>query len=144
MEQNNQRNSRKRLNSLILLVAFTAVMLIVSTYAWFSTQKNVTLGGLEGKVNVAEGLQISLDALNWKNEIDLSDAGIAAYFAQTNTNAGLTEPDEIYNLVRPYATATNGETGKPEAYHTNTIPGELLPAYGFVNDVEYKKIQPKD
>jgi len=38
----------------------------------FITQKNVTLSGLEGKVNVAEGLQISLDALNWANSIDLS------------------------------------------------------------------------
>ena len=48
MEQKNQRNSRKRLNSLILLVAFTAVMLIVSTYAWFSAQRDVKLGGLIG------------------------------------------------------------------------------------------------
>ena len=47
-EVNNERNSRKRLNALILLVAFTAILLIVSTYAWFSTQKNVTLSGLHG------------------------------------------------------------------------------------------------
>jgi len=133
MEQNNQRNSRKRLNSLILLVAFTAVMLIVSTYAWFSTQKNVTLGGLEGKVNVAEGLQISLDALNWKNEIDLSETGIAAYFAQTNADAGLSDPDEIYNLVRPYATAVDADNS-PETYHNNIIPGELLPASTIASD----------
>ena len=71
--ENNQRNSRKRLNSLILLVAFTAVMLIVSTYAWFSTQRNVTLTGLKGKVNVAEGLQISLDAKHWVNTINFND-----------------------------------------------------------------------
>ena len=71
--ENNQRNSRKRLNSLILLVAFTAVMLIVSTYAWFSTQRNVTLTGLKGVVKVAEGLQISLDASTWVNAIDFDD-----------------------------------------------------------------------
>lgn len=71
--ENNQRNSRKRLNSLILLVAFTAVMLIVSTYAWFSTQRNVTLTGLKGVVKVAEGLQISLDAERWVNAIDFND-----------------------------------------------------------------------
>ena len=41
--ENNQRNSRKRLNSLVLLVAFTAVMLIVSTYAWFTSQRDITL-----------------------------------------------------------------------------------------------------
>ncbi len=72
MRENNERNSRKRLNALILLVAFTAVLLIVSTYAWFSTQKNVTLSNLDGKVNVAEGLQISLDAEHWSNSIDFS------------------------------------------------------------------------
>ena len=127
MEQKNQRNSRKRLNSLILLVAFTAVMLIVSTYAWFSAQRDVTLGGLKGKVSVAEGLQISLDALNWKNEIDLSEEGILQYFEQTNTDAGLTEPDQKYSLKQPYALTLSTE-GKPETYSFNTVPDELIPA----------------
>ena len=72
MRENNERNSRKRLNALILLVAFTAVLLIVSTYAWFSTQKNVTLANLDGTVKVAEGLQISLDAKNWSSTIDFA------------------------------------------------------------------------
>lgn len=111
--ENNQRNSRKRLNSLILLVAFTAVMLIVSTYAWFSTQKNVTLSGIQGKVRVAEGLQISLDASIWKNEIDFStftnggDSTSTTYFAASNAT-----------LADPRNTGTN----------TNVIPTNLLPA----------------
>ena len=100
----------KPLGRLILLVAFTAIMLVTSTYAWFSTQKNVTLGGLAGKVEVAEGLQISLDALNWRNNIDLSDAGIAAYFAASNAENGT-----AYDLDNPY----NGRT--------NLVPEELLP-----------------
>lgn len=101
MKENNQRNSRKKLNALILLVAFTAILLIVSTYAWFSTQKNVTLSGLEGKVNVAEGLQISLDALNWANSIDLSKT--EDYFAQTNKDLQLdgTEGKEKMSLEHP-------------------------------------------
>lgn len=49
-----QKNSKRRLNSLILLVAFTAIMLIVSTYAWFSTQKTVSISNLTGTVKVAE------------------------------------------------------------------------------------------
>ena len=113
-EETIKRNSRKRLNALILLVAFTAILLIVATYAWFSTQRNVTLSGLEGRVNVAEGLQISLDALNWANEIDLSN-GAQAYFAQTNTDLGLTEPETMRSLTSPYA-------GR-----TNLVPSELLP-----------------
>ena len=72
MRENNERNSRKRLNALILLVAFTAVLLIVSTYAWFSTQRNVNLSNLDGTVKVAEGLEISLDGSKWSNTIDFS------------------------------------------------------------------------
>ena len=107
--ENNQRNSRKRLNSLILLVAFTAVMLIVSTYAWFSTQKNVTLTGIKGTVEVAEGLQISLDAKTWKNEIDFS----------TFTNAGASTSDTYF---------PGGTLAAPATGISNVIPGELLPA----------------
>lgn len=114
--ENNQRNSRKKLNSLILLVAFTAVMLIVSTYAWFSTQRNVTLTGLHGKVNVAEGLQISLDAKHWVNSIDFSD------FVQT---------DPASWTVSETSSTTYLDSGKtfqaPADNITNIVPTEYLP-----------------
>ena len=131
MNQNNERNSRKRLNSLILLVAFTAVMLIVSTYAWFSTQKNVTIGGLYGKVNVAEGLQISLDAKTWSNSIELGTAG--GWTIDTDEETGVTTwTNDTYvpgaTFQQPYIT---GQTGSGEniedTYANNVTPGELLP-----------------
>jgi len=106
MEQNNQRNSRKRLNSLILLVAFTAVMLIVSTYAWFSTQKTVTLSGLQGQVNVAEGLQISLDGDIWTNNIN---------FAEVLTNPA------------KYLKTANATLKNPYEGGFNVLPTEMLP-----------------
>ena len=123
-EENIQRNSRKRLNALILLVAFTAILLIVATYAWFSTQKNVTLGGLAGKVNVAEGLQISLDALNWANEIDLTNDA-EAYFKQTNTDLGLdgSPGKEKLSLKNPWKAAADSSY----AARNNLVPSELLP-----------------
>lgn len=114
--ENNQRNSRKRLNSLILLVAFTAVMLIVSTYAWFSTQRNVTLTGLKGVVNVAEGLQISLDAERWVNAIDFSD------FDQTDNAAWKLSA----NATTQYF-ATDKTFQAPAAGVSNTTPTEYLP-----------------
>ena len=112
MREKNQKDSRKRLNALILLVAFTAILLIVSTYAWFSTQKNVTLSGLDGKVNVAEGLQVSLDGKNWANEIDLSTTGMESYFATENVGK---QDNEKFSLKKPY-------TGRE-----NAVPSELLP-----------------
>lgn len=121
--ENNQRNSRKRLNSLILLVAFTAVMLIVSTYAWFSTQKNVTLSGIYGKVNVAEGLQISLDAKTWKNEIDFSD--FTAKYEDADDDG---EEDDYVGLVSStYVPDGTLENPKGDGTIKNVIPSELLP-----------------
>ena len=99
MKEKNQRDSRKRLNALILLVAFTAILLIVSTYAWFSTQKTVSISNLEGTVKVAEGLEISLDANNWSQEIDFSKY----------------TPDQ---LKKTYDQGTE----------TNVVPTELIPA----------------
>ena len=98
MEENKQKNSRRRLNSLILLVAFTAIMLIVSTYAWFSTQRNVSISNLEGTVKVAEGLEISLDASTWSQEIDFSQY----------------TPEQLRNVYH-------------SASEHNIVPSELLP-----------------
>lgn len=107
MEENRQKNSRKRLNSLILLVAFTAIMLIVSTYAWFSAQKNVSISNLEGIVKVVEGLEISLDAARWSQSVDIgaamANAATSGYF------------DTGYNLATPY------QNGK------NILPSEMIP-----------------
>ena len=110
--ENNQRNSRKRLNSLILLVAFTAVMLIVSTYAWFSAQKNVTIGGLQGQVSVAEGLEISLDAKYWSQEINFKDY----------TNQW--ELKKVYGATS--GTRKDGDDLSASPNH-NIIPTELVP-----------------
>ena len=122
--ENNQRNSRKRLNSLILLVAFTAVMLIVSTYAWFSAQKNVTIGGLKGTVNVAEGLEISLDAKYWSQEVNFGD---------TSKYASQNALKKLYGSLEGTAQDNDMTEGSP---NHNIIPTELLPVSttGNVND----------
>lgn len=67
----NKRNSELKVIFFIILIA--AMLFIVSTYAWFSTQRNVSITNLRGKVEVAEGLEISLDAETWYNGIVIGD-----------------------------------------------------------------------
>lgn len=67
----NKRNRELKIIFFIILVA--AALFIVSTYAWFSTQRNVSITNLSGLVEVAEGLEISLDAKTWANEIVLGE-----------------------------------------------------------------------
>ena len=118
MNENKQKNSKRRLNSLILLVAFTAIMLIVSTYAWFSTQKNVSLSGLEGTVKVAEGLQISLDAKTWKNGIDFKDFTEQTFIDTYVPGA---------TLEHPYQYPDPAKSDGTKIAATNVLPDELLP-----------------
>ena len=109
------KESSKRINSLILLIAFTAIMLIVSTYAWFTSQKDVTLSNLRGTVEVVENMEISLDAKEWSNFIDLTDA--QAKFDSAQTSRGLAKLDNGSDLT------------------VKTVPGiipkELLPVSGY-------------
>ena len=74
MKGKNKKNQRKsELNAMFFIILIAAVMFIISTYAWFSTQKNVSITNLRGTVEVAEGLEISLDAEKWYNGITLGE-----------------------------------------------------------------------
>lgn len=98
-EENYQ--STRPMAKLIFLVAFTAIMLITSTYAWLSVQEEVTLSGIKGTIKSVEGIKLSLDAKNWTQELNLAEVANHLDLGRT-----LTEP---YLL---------GE---------NIIPDELLP-----------------
>lgn len=105
-EDNYEYVSKKPLKKLVMLVAFVAIMLVTSTYAWFSMQKNVTIGNLKGIVNVVEGLEISLDAKKWSDKIDFSQ-----YADQTELKQiyGETEHNIIPTEMLPVS--TNGKDG---------------------------------
>ena len=72
MKGKSKKNKRKsEMNAMFFIILLALVLFIISTYAWFSTQRNVSITNLQGTVEVAEGLEISLDAENWSNGIVL-------------------------------------------------------------------------
>ena len=120
--QTRTKESRKRLQSLILLTAFTCVLLIVSTYAWFTYQKDVSVTNIRAKVKVADGLQISLDADHWTQELDLATA------TATEVSDLLVPYGE--NVTRKNADGESTEVAVvygPAAGHTNHVPDEFKP-----------------
>ena len=99
MKRKNKKNKKKsELSAMFFIILVALVMFIISTYAWFSTQKNVSITNLSGTVEVAEGLEISLDAENWANGLKLG-----------------TEDGELSIIDNAY----NG--------HHNISPTEMLP-----------------
>jgi predicted ribosomally synthesized peptide with SipW-like signal peptide len=88
----NKRKKQKKLSSLILLLLLSVVLLGTSTYAWFTSNKNVSIEGIDVKVTTSSGLLISADATTWKTtltNVDLSGAtwtGVKNQLPGTITN----------------------------------------------------------
>ncbi len=80
------KNQKRRILILILLVIIMIFMLFGSTFAWFSSNKHATIESIDINVATISGLQVSVDAIDWKNEIT---------------------KDEIINAYRTYAQAEN-------------------------------------
>ena len=73
MGRSKKNKKKSEMNAMFFIILFALVVFIISTYAWFSTQRNVSITNLNGTVEVAEGLEISLDAENWSNGLVLGD-----------------------------------------------------------------------
>jgi len=105
------KQRKKRLNSLILLLLLTAVLLIVSTYAWFTSNQTVTISSLEVNVGTSSGLQISVDGINWKSLISNEDITNAH-----NTYAAA--KNQIPTSMEPCSTALNlNENGELNMFY---------------------------
>jgi len=80
-----KKNTKKRsLRSTLLILLITLVLLIVSTYAWFTSNRTVTVDTIEVNVAAVNGLQISTDATTWKTIINNDDIKTGAYAANVN------------------------------------------------------------
>lgn len=75
---------KKNLRSSLLVLLLIAILLIASTYAWFTANRTVTISSLEVNVQAQNGLQISTDAENWKAIITSEDILTGAYDGNTN------------------------------------------------------------
>lgn len=65
--------SRKRLNNLLMILLLTAVLLIMSTYAWFTANRTVKIESIDVNVATSSGLQISADGETWKTILTKDD-----------------------------------------------------------------------
>lgn len=97
-------NTKKSILILLLLATFA----IISTYAWFTSNRLVKITSMNVHVNASQGFQISLDAVNWKTVIQATDINAVSYVGSNNH-----VPDPVTGLLDPMSTAaetlaTNG------------------------------------
>ena len=97
-EEKKEKKSNKKILLLLLLLILTGVLLSTSTFAWFTSNRTVTVEDINVNVAASSGIQISVDGSSWKSIIttaDLRDAH-TTYAAATN---------QIPGTLRPVSTA---------------------------------------
>lgn len=79
-----RKNKKRSYKSTLLILLITAILLIVSTYAWFTSNRTVTVETIEVQVGAVNGLQISTNATTWKSLITKDDILNKAYTGAVN------------------------------------------------------------
>ena len=73
----------KKIRNLVLFCSLCAILLSVSTYAWFIGMKTVNVAEFDVKIATTEGLFLSMDGADWKYELDAKNT--TAYAGNANT-----------------------------------------------------------
>lgn len=117
MATKKNRKKKKKLSSLIALLVFAIVALGTTTYAWFTSNRTVTISTLDVHVEAQNGLQISTDAATWKTVITNDDI-ITGYGTDKNQVPTSMEPvstvgelDENGLMKMYYGTIKSAEDG---------------------------------
>ena len=68
-----EKKDNRRLFYLLIILALTGIMLSTTTYAWFTTNRIVTVGNIDVKIQTEGSLEISADGTDWKALVDYNN-----------------------------------------------------------------------
>ena len=112
-----QKHRKKRLYLLFLLILLTGVMLTVSTYAWFTANRIVSVNALNVKIDAQGGIEISVDGLNWKTVVNEDELKAAVDTYETSIN-------QLPDSLIPTSTIGNITGGFMDMYKGVTTSNE--------------------
>jgi len=89
MTRENKRRGRK-VRNLIFVTSITAIILVVSTYAWFVGMRTVNVSDFDVEIASTESLLLSLDGSTWDNTVSISRETLdnVSYDGHTNSWGG--------------------------------------------------------
>ncbi len=110
--------NKKKLDSLLLVLLLTAVLLIMSTYAWFTANRTVTIESFDVRVETTSGLQISATAEpnSWKTSLDLTDL--------INATTGYGIVNQLPKTMEPMSTVPVNINGRLNMYLGTTVQND--------------------
>ncbi|MFA5602992.1 MAG: hypothetical protein WDA21_04640, partial [Bacilli bacterium] len=86
MLKENKRRARRTRN-LIVITSLTAIILGVSTFAWFVGMRTVNVSSFDIEVAVTESLELSLDGDTWSQTLTFDKNTIDSLAYANNTNS---------------------------------------------------------
>lgn len=127
MKRYEKRNLR--LKYLLIVLLLVAIVFISSTYAWFTTNKTVTVSSIDVNVSTVSGIQISVDGINWKSTVNKSELLGASTTYATNIN---TIPTDL----EPVSTALGLTNGKLDMFYGIVKADETTGVYKLTSTKE--------
>ena len=116
MTKANKRKKNNKIKSLVLLLFLTIVMLSTATYAWFTSNRSVSISTITVNVVATSGLQISADAITWKSVLSNADLTGAS-----STYSGA--DNHLVSEMSPVSTAGSVASGLLKMY-SGTVEGD--------------------
>lgn len=127
-----KKNTQKKtdLKSSILLLLLMAILLIASTYAWFTANQTVTVNSLNVNVVAQNGLQISNDGTTWKAV--LANEDITPGAGSTLDTLYASNKNQIPTVLQPVSTDGTVAGGKMNMFFgaVDADPNQESPTYG--------------
>ncbi len=87
MQKRQKQAHAKRVRNLIVMFTLSAVILSVSTYAWFIGMKTVNVETFDVKIKAADSLLLSIDGSKWVETLEINQGNYKADAYTNNTNS---------------------------------------------------------
>ena len=108
----NKKEKKYRLFFLLLWLFILGISLGTSSYAWFTSNRLVSIGLMDVEVRAQNGISISSDGTNWKSVLSVLDLVDAIDNYPSNIN-------QLPNVLEPVSTVGNLNNGLLEIFHGN-------------------------
>lgn len=115
-------NKKKRRRLFFFPLCFSFILLITTTYAWFSANRVVSINSLDVHIQADGGIEVSTDAVNWKQVITVDDIKNANKSYHSSVN-------QIPYRIYPVSTGgdiTNGFLNMYKGEATNTSSTDFI------------------